>query len=428
MKLHRWIVLGLLFCASVINFIDRQSLSILARTIQDDLGISDLGYSTVVQLFLFAYMLSFFGVGWITDRLGIRISMTLFIAWWSLANMLTGLASSLRSLGTARFLLGAGESGLYTVAPKVVGELFPPTQRGLAVGVYTAGATIGATIAPPLLAFLAVGYGWRGAFFVTGSLGLLWIIPWLIFYRPAPRRAADVAAAPSGGADHSRWRWRDVFFCREALLLLAARTITDPVWHFVLFWFPKYLTDVHHMALPELGRIAWIVYLAADIGCVAGGFLSGRFVQRGFKPAEARKWTMTIAAVLIPCSALVPLFESKVAIMLLVSIIALGHMTWIVTLTTLAVDLFPASRLGSIFGVIAAGSGLGGMLFTNLVGRLVTHFSYSPVFVIMGCLHPLALLLIWRAVASARRNSMSAESELGSTTVGAIATGNPARE
>jgi ACS family hexuronate transporter-like MFS transporter len=177
------------------------------------------------------------------------------------------------------------------------------------------------------------------------------------------------------------------------------------VWHFVLFWFPKYLTDVHKMSLPELGRIAWLVYLAADVGCVAGGLLSGRLIERGLRPTEARKWTMTIAAMLIPCSALVPLFSTKLAIMTLVSIVALAHMTWIVTLTTLAVDLFPARRLGTIFGVISAGSGLGGMLFTNLVGRLVTSFSYSPVFVIMGFLHPIALLLIWRAVARARRTS-----------------------
>lgn len=406
MKHQKWIVLALLFCASVINFIDRQSLSILARTIQNELGISDLGYSTVVQMFLFAYMLSFLVAGWITDRLGIRLSMTLFIAWWSVSNMLTGLATSLRSLAGARFLLGAGESGLYTVAPKVVGELFPPAQRGIAVGIYTAGATIGATLAPPLLAFLALSYGWRGAFFATGALGLFWIIPWLLFYRPTPRTVP--APTATGAAPKDNWGWRDVFFCREALLLLAARTLTDPVWHFVLFWFPKYLTDVQKMSLPDVGRIAWIVYLAADIGCVAGGFLSGRLIQRGLRPPDARKWTMTIAAVFIPCSTLVPLVEAKTAMFVLVSIIALAHMTWIVTLTTLAVDLFPARRLGSIFGVIAAGSGLGGMLFTNLVGRLVTHFSYSPVFVIMGCLHPLALLLIWRAVATARRRDAAA--------------------
>lgn len=406
MRSRRWIILGLLFCASVINFIDRQSLSILARTIQDQLNITDLGYSTVVQLFLFAYMLSFLGAGWVTDRLGIRYSMTLFIAWWSLANMLTGLATSLRSLGAARFLLGAGESGLYTVAPKVVGELFPPAQRGFAVGVYTAGATIGATIAPPLLAFLAVTYGWRGAFFITGALGLFWIVPWLIFYRPAA--ASPPPAAPPAAVPAEEWRWIDVFVCRPALLLLAARTITDPVWHFVLFWFPKYMIDVHGHTLVEFGRIGWIVYLAADIGCVAGGLLSGWLIKRGMRAPDARKWTMVAAAALIPCSALVPVVEAKVAIFTLVSILALAHMTWVVTLTTLAVDLFPASRLGSIFGVIAAGSGLGGMLFTNLVGRLVTHFSYAPVFVIMGCLHPIALWLIWRAVKSARQSEPAA--------------------
>jgi ACS family hexuronate transporter-like MFS transporter len=220
-------------------------------------------------------------------------------------------------------------------------------------------------------------------------------------YRPAAQPAAEPARA-AALPDKEKWGWRDVFLCPEALLLLAARTLTDPVWHFVLFWFPKYLTDVHRMPLPELGRVAWIVYLAADIGCVAGGLLSGRLIQRGLRPVEARKWTMTLAAMLIPCSALVPFVDSRAAMFALVSIIALAHMTWIVTLTTLAVDLFPARRLGSLFGVIAAGSGLGGMLFTNLVGRLVTHVSYSPVFMIMGCLHPLALLLIWRVVARAR--------------------------
>jgi ACS family hexuronate transporter-like MFS transporter len=398
MASRRWIVLALLFLASVINFIDRQSLSILARTIQDALNISDLGYSTIVQLFLFAYMLSFLGAGWVTDRLGIRVSMTVFIVWWSLSNMLTGLATSLRSLGAARFLLGAGESGLYTVAPKVVGEQFAPAQRGFAVGVYTAGATIGATVAPPLLVWLKTDYGWQGAFFATGALGLLWIIPWLIFYRPAPNPADPRLTAPAAG-HKTNWTWRDVFLCREALLLLGARVLTDPVWHFTLFWFPKYLTDVHNMPLPQLGRTVWTVYLAADIGCVAGGLLSGYLVKRGLRAPDARKWTMTIAAALIPCSMLVPLCEGTTAILVLVSIVALAHMTWIVTLTTLAVDLFPAERLGSIFGVVAAGSGLGGMLFTNLVGRLVTYASYSPVFVIMGCLHPIALALIWRAAA-----------------------------
>src|SRR5262249_32597171 len=159
----------------------------------------------------------------------------------------------------------------------------------------------------------------------TGALGLLWIIPWLLFYRSAPHAAPATATAPVA-ARKSDWTWRDVFLCREALLLLGARVLTDPVWHFVLFWFPKYLTDVHKMPLPELGRIAWVVYLAADIGCLVGGLVSGYLVKRGLRAPDARKWTMTFAAALIPCSMFVPLCDGKTAILVLVSIVALAHM------------------------------------------------------------------------------------------------------
>lgn len=389
MENRRWLILGLLFTASVINFVDRQTVSILARTIQNELGISDLGYSDVVQAFLFAYMISFLGAGWITDRLGTRVGMTLFIVWWSVANMLTSLAGSVRSLATARFLLGAGEAGLYTVAPKVVSQLFRPEQRGFAVGVYTAGATVGATLAPPLVAWLALQFGWRSAFIATGALGLLWVIPWLIWYRAG-------AAEPSIVPQAAQARWSEVLRSPAVLLLLFGRVITDPVWHFILFWFPKYLTDVQHMSLAEIGRIAWLVYLAADVGSVAGGALSGRLIRRGYSPPEARRWVMTGAAALIPLCALTPFLESRAAIVGVVAIVAMAHLTWMVTLTTLAVDLFPAEKIGTIFGVIAAGSGLGGMLFTNLVGRLVTSFSYTPVFILMSGMHPVALLLIWR--------------------------------
>ena len=195
MKHYRWIILALLFCASVINYIDRQCLSILARTIQNDLGITDIGYAHIVQMFLLAYTLSFLVAGWVTDKLGTRASMTLFIAWWSLANILSGFVGSLRGLAAARFMLGAGESGLYVVAPKVVSQLFPASQRGLAVGIYSAGATVGATIAPPLIAWLALGYGWRAAFIAGGLMGLLWIIPWHLLYR-APQDESARRAFP----------------------------------------------------------------------------------------------------------------------------------------------------------------------------------------------------------------------------------------
>jgi ACS family hexuronate transporter-like MFS transporter len=398
MKRLRWFILGLLFCASIINYIDRQSLSILARTIQDELNISDIGYSSVVQLFLLAYMVSFLLAGWVTDRLGIRASMTLFIGWWSIANLLTGFVGSMRGLAATRFLLGAGESGLYVVAPKVVAQLFPASQRGLAVGIYSAGATVGATIAPPLLAWLALNYGWRSAFVVGGAMGLVWIIPWLLVYRSAETvaPASPLPAAPTvREADTGRW-W-DIVLSRDVLLLLSIRVLTDPVWQFILFWLPKYLTDVHGLSLEQVGKIGWVPYLAADVGGVLGGFASGFLISRGFRAVDARKWVMLACGLAIPIGALsVTQARSSSVIVALMAVIAFAEFTWMVTMTALAVDVLPINRFGRMFGVIAAGSGFGGMLFMQAVGRLVTSFSYTPVFVLIACLHPLALIALWQ--------------------------------
>ncbi|MGH9881092.1 MAG: MFS transporter, partial [Pyrinomonadaceae bacterium] len=179
----RWFIVGLLFISTVINYIDRQALSILARTIQNDLGMTDLDYATIVQAFLLAYTVTFIFAGRFTDWLGTRLSLAAFISWWSVANILTAFSRSTFSLGAFRFLLGVGEPGNYTAAPKAVSEWFPPKERGLAVGIYTTGATVGATIAPPVIALFATSYGWRATFVFTGVLGLIWLIPWLWLYR-----------------------------------------------------------------------------------------------------------------------------------------------------------------------------------------------------------------------------------------------------
>ena len=405
MEHTRWAILALLFLASVINYVDRQSLSILARTIQNELHISDIGYASVVQVFLFAYMLSFLVAGWITDRLGVRASMTLFIAWWSVANIMTGFVGSLRGLAATRFLLGMGESGLYVVAPKVVSQLFPASQRGLAVGIYSAGATIGATIAPPLIAWLTLAYGWRSAFIAGGAIGLVWILPWLLTYRPSRAETSADTATPTAPelAEAEPTRWWELFLSRDVLCLLAIRALTDPVWQFILFWFPKYMTDVRGMSLDEVGRIGWVPYLAADIGGVVGGYASGVLIQRGFAPADARKWLMVLCAALIPCGALlVTQVRTSDAIVVLMAVIAFAEFTWMVTMTALAVDVLPPRRIGRMFGIVSAGSGLGGMVFMYVVGRLVTWYSYTPVFVLMGCLHPIALYFVWRVARNAR--------------------------
>lgn len=404
----RWWITGLLFLSTVINYMDRQNLSILARTIQNDLHLTDLQYSNVVQLFLLAYTISYVFAGRITDVLGTRVSMALFIVWWSISDMMTSLARSAASLGFFRFLLGMGEPGNYTAAPKAVSEWFPSRERGLVIGIYTAGATLGATIAPPLVAWLASQYHWRVVFLCTGSLGLLWVLPWLWLYRRPeehPRLSAGELewirrdqAGTSLPADEtletSGQIWRRVLRSPETWLLTFVRLLTDPVWYFYLFWFPKYLNDARHLTLLEVGRIAWIVYLAADLGCILGGMASGRLIQKGRTPALSRIRVMGFAALLLPLSPLIAHVNSALGAVLIASTAAFAHLAWQTSLSTLIVDLFPKRMVGTVFGIVAAGSGLGGMLSTNLVGHLVTEYSYTPVFLAMGFLHPLAYLLL----------------------------------
>jgi ACS family hexuronate transporter-like MFS transporter len=402
----RWWITGLLFLSTVINYMDRQNLSILARTIQDDLGISDLQYSYVVQAFLLAYTVSYLFAGRLTDYLGTRVSMACFIVWWSVADMLTSLSRSVHSLGFFRFLLGVGEPGNYTSAPKAVSEWFPAKERGLVIGIYTAGATLGATIAPPLIAYLAAHFHWRSVFLFTGSLGLIWVIPWLLIYRRPeehPRITDEERQLISDGSDSSleqpdqfKDRWRYIFRRRETWLLMFGRMITDPVWYFYLFWFPKYLYDARHLTLAEVGRIAWLVYLAADLGCIFGGYLSGVLIKRGMAPARSRLWVMAIAAVLLPLSPLINSASSPLMAVGIGSIAAFAHLAWQISLSTLVVDLYPKPLVGTVFGLVAAGSGFGGMVSTNLVGRAVTFYSYAPVFLVMAVLHPIAFLLIRR--------------------------------
>jgi ACS family hexuronate transporter-like MFS transporter len=388
---RRWWILGLLFISTVLNYVDRQTLSVLAPTIQRDLHLSNSDYSTIVQVFLLAYTVAYLMVGRVTDWLGTRWSMALFLGWWSIANMLTGLANSLRGLGFCRFLLGLGEAGNYTAAPKAVGEWFEPRERGLAVGIYTAGAMVGATIAPPLIAWLGTSYGWRTAFLATGAVGLVWLLPWLLVYRTGPLAARGPVVKMSEGQ-----LWRSILTDRRAWLLMGARMFSDPVWYFYLFWFPKYLMDERSQTLAQVGRIAWIVYLAADVGSVLGGSGSGFLIRRGMGVVPARLRVMAIAALIAPAGCLIAAGLPLPMVLALAGLVAFVHLTWQVTMGALIVDLYPKETVATAFGFIAAGSGFGGMLSTGGIGWLVTHMSYQPVFLLLACLHPLALMLAWR--------------------------------
>lgn len=444
----RWWIIALVFLAAVLNYVDRQTLSALAPTIQRDLRMDDRAYADIVNVFLLAYTISYLVAGRLIDRIGTRAGMLVFVAWWSVANMLTAAAQGARSLGVYRFLLGLGEAGVWPAASKVVSEWFPARERALAIGIYTMGATIGATAAPYIVipiaryafdeklpavhAWLGEGSGWRMAFVLTGFAGLLWLLPWLLAYRQ-PRQSrhvsaeelalieesADETAKPSSAPDEP-WTWRRVLTSRVVWLLLLCRLITDPVWYFYQFWFPKYLHAARGLDQGAL-TITWTIYAAAGVGSLAGGWWSGRLIKRGSTSVGARLAVMLACACVMPVSVLVAFASSLPVALACACLAVVASLAFLINISSLVVDLVPKHSLGTIFSVVAAGSTVGGILMNTAVAYLVSGIpagqpgfldqsirtlfgpllnaiagkGYTPWFVAMAVLHPLACLLLW---------------------------------
>lgn len=436
----RWVIAGMLFFAAVLNYIDRQALSILAPTIQKDLGLTDDDYATVVNYFMLAYTIALLLSGRLVDKIGTRLSMAVFVSWWSAANMLTAFAGSMRSLSVCRFLLGLGEAGNWPASTKVVSEWFTAKERAVAAGFYTIGATVGATVAPVILVTVVAYYGdWHSAFIVTGLLGFVWVVPWLVLYSSSPETnrwitdkekayltadkvaAAEAAArvavkavearAVAGGATPAAaaavaampaaevnltevQRWGSVFGRVDVWLLMTARFLTDSVWFFYQFWFAKYLFSDRGLEQSQLG-ITWVVYLAADIGALGGGLLSAYLIKRGFTAPAGRLWAMLACAVVMPLSPLVAHSGSVGLCLFFAALIVLAHLAWLVNISALVIDLMPRPILATAFGVIATGSALGAMLMNKVVAGLVTNYSYTYWFYIAAGLHLVAWSMLF---------------------------------
>ncbi len=441
----RWWIVVLVFLAAVLNYVDRQVLSVLAPTIQADLGLDDRDYANVLNIFLIAYTLAYLVSGKLVDRMGARNSTLLFVVWWSLSNVATAWAQGMRSMSAIRFSLGLGEAGIWPAASKVVSEWFPSRERALAIGFYTMGATVGATLAPyiviPLAGFdyaekmpwinslFGHGTGWRMAFLITGLTGLLWVIPWLFLYRK-PRESKflgreeldliEDGIAETSTANEAGWSWGQVLRFKPLWLLLVGRLLTDPVWYFYQFWFAKYLNTDRGVAQSDL-TITWIVYAAAGVGSLFGGWLSGALIKRGMQPVKARLWVMLGCACLMPLSPFIASASGLPVTMVLTGVTVFASLSWLINISALIVDVAPKHSLGTIFSVIAAGSTLGGIImnmivaamvsgpsskpagfldvaFKQVVGpllELVSGQGYGPWFLAMAFLHPIALLFIW---------------------------------
>jgi ACS family hexuronate transporter-like MFS transporter len=398
----RWWIAGLLGAATALSYLYRQNLPVVITEIQKTIPITDQQYSELQFLFLLAYGIMYAVGGRIIDLLGTRAGYALMIVWWSVANAAHGMVTGVFGLGAARFALGLGEGGGFPASAKAVSEWFPARERSLAFGVFNTGASIGALIAPPLIAGIVTLLNWRWVFLLTGALGFIWVLMWLWVY-DLPGRHQHITQAEreyvqksvTGDASQApRIPWLHLLAFRQVWGLCAAKFLSDSAWYFFIFWLPKYLADIRHLNIKQIGYYAWIPYAFAGAGSFVGGWLSSHLIRRGLSIDASRKIALGASAAIMPVSLLISASPVSLAIVFF-SAAMFGHQFWSTIIQTLAADIFPSTVVGAVTGLVGASGSFGGMLFNLVVGALLVHYhSYALVFVITGLLHPASYAVI----------------------------------
>jgi ACS family hexuronate transporter-like MFS transporter len=378
----RWAIVSLLFAATLINYIDRQALSVLAPVINRDLGLNNFDYSTITAWFLVAYACSMWIFGAVFDRLGNRAGFATAISLWSLSAAAHALVGSLNGFRAVRFALGASESGNWPGATRTVAAWFLPRQRALAMGIVNCGAALGSAIALPVVGALQASYGWQAAFLATGGLGFAWLAAWFAIYPATPRARGRMRprAIP----------WSLLLRRREVWGIVLARFFGDPIWWLYLFWLPLYLHNVRGFDMKRIVLTGWLPFLAADLGCLAGGWTSGHLIGRGWSVDRARKTAIVIGTLLMPVGTAAAFVASPYQALAFMSVTAFGFQFWVGNVQTLPGDFFPVGAVGSIAGFAGSAAAVGALIFTLSTGWVVDHFSYTPILVTAGVLGPLA--------------------------------------
>jgi MFS transporter, ACS family, hexuronate transporter len=380
-------MIALVFLATVINYLDRQTLSVLAPVLQDQFRMSATEYSRIVFLFMLAYTIMNGLSGPIIDRVGTKVGYALTIAWWSAAEVLHAFSRGVVSLGIFRFLLGMGEAGNWPAAVRVVAEWFPAEERALASGIFNSGSSIGAVVAPPLVAWIVIHLGWPQAFLIVGLSGFLWLAAWWIAYRtPASFQATDAPkAVPIRDLASNRFLWQ----------FTASKVLSDPVWYFYIFWFPEYLKTARGFTLVQIGKTAWIPFLAADVGNLMGGAFSLFLLKRGYAAPRAHRLAAVLFSLLMTAAIPAVLTGSAAQAIAFVALAAFGYTGSVANMLAIPADVFPQNAVASVWGFASMGAGFGGMLFSLITGPIVDHYSFTPAFLLFGVIPVIAATLVW---------------------------------
>lgn len=401
MTRQRWVICALLFVATVIAYVDRGVIAYLKNFLEGVIpGLDDFKYGMITAAFQLAYAIGMVVAGGLTDKLGTRKAFAIAITMWSIAAMLPGAAFSVMTFAIAMFLLGIGESANFPACIKTVAEWFPKKERATATGIFNSGANVGNIMVPLLVPTLVALVGWRGAFVVAGSFGLIWLAFWLAIYRKpeehpkvSPAELALILSDPSEKTE--RVPWSHVLPHKETWAFAIGKFLTDPVWWFYLFWIPGYLQTTFHLNLEQSRTPVVMAYAISIVGSIGGGYLSSALIARGISHNVARKATMLVCVACIAPIFLTPFVHQLWIVVALMGLATAGHQGWSATLFTLPSDMFPKAAIASVTGIGGMAGGVGGVLLQIGAGAIVqfTH-SYVTLFV-MACLaYPMALLII----------------------------------
>ncbi|WP_336969281.1 MFS transporter [Sphingobium aromaticiconvertens] len=397
---YRWVVVALLFAATAINYIDRQMIGVLKPTLSAEMSWSETDFANIVFWFQAAYAIGYLGFGRIVDVIGARFGYAIAVVVWTVAHMAHGGVHSVTQFAMARFGLGVGESGNFPAGIKAVTEWFPQKERAFAIGLFNAGANIGAIITPLLVPWLTVAYGWRVAFYATGIFGIVWLIAWLVFYRRPDQHPKisqeELAYIQQDPADPVvPIGWGKLITVKETWAYAIGKFCIDPIWWFFLFWLPGYLGTRYGLDLISFGPPLVAIYLLSDGGSVFGGWMSGRLMKAGKSVNAARKLTMLLCA-----CAVLPIFFAQSIDNLWLAVLVIGiataaHQAFSANLYTLPSDLFPRGAVGSVVGIGGTVGAIGGMVMAKYAGYVLDSIgSYTPLFAVAGSAYFVALAAV----------------------------------
>lgn len=410
---YRWVVVALLFFATTINYLDRQIIGLLKPTLAAQFNWTEIDYKNIVKAFTAAYAIGLLVFGNFIDKIGTKLGLTISIIVWSLAAMLHAAVKSTFGFGAVRVGLGLGESGNFPSAIKAVAEWFPKRERAFATGIFNSGANIGAVAAPILVPWILGVYGWQIAFLITGAIGFIWLIFWLIFYE-IPSKHKKITAAeyefihsdvdeivmPLEG--EKEVKWVQLLGLRQTWTFVVGKLLTDPIWYFFLFWLPSYFSSTFKLDLTKPSLPLAIVYTATTIGSIGGGYLSSWLIKTGWPVFRARKTAMLIFAFCV-----VPIIAARFATNIwqavgLIGLAAAAHQAWSASIFTTASDMFPKRAVSSVVGIGSMAGAIGGFFFPDVIGYILQSnkdaghivVGYNIIFAICGCAYLLAWVLM----------------------------------